>query len=64
MKGTIKKLLSDKKCEFITGDDRKDYFFHSSALKNAKFDDLGEGQECEFEDAEGEKGPRAEDVYV
>ena len=64
MKGTIKTLLEKKRCGFITGEDGKDYFFHQSALKNAKFDELGVGQEVEFEDAEGEKGPRAEDVYV
>ena len=64
MKGTIRKLLSDKGCGFIVGDDRKDYFFHKSALKNAKFDELGEGEEVEFEDSEGAKGPRAEDIYV
>ena len=64
MKGTIKKLLTEKGCGFIKGDDRVEYFFHQSALKNAKFDELGEGQEVTFEDAEGSKGPRAEDVYI
>lgn len=64
MTGTIKKLIKDKKCGFIRGDDNVDYFFHKSAVKNAEFEDLGEGQEVTFEDAEGQKGPRAEDVYV
>lgn len=64
MTGTIKKLLTDKYCGFITGKDKKDYFFHSSALKNTKYEDLEEGQEVEFEDSESPKGLRAEDVYV
>ncbi len=64
MQGVIKKLLSAKRCGFITGRDKKDYFFHQSALKNCKFEELGEGQEVEFEDEEAEKGPRAADIYV
>ena len=70
MTGTIKKLLADKHCGFITSHGtpgrgpKKDYFFHASSLKNAKFEELGEGQEVTFEDAEGTKGPRAEDVYI
>ena len=63
MTGTIKTLLSEKKCGFIRSNGI-DYFFHMSALKNAKFDDLQRGQEVTFEDAEGTKGPRAEDIFV
>lgn len=64
MKGQIKRLLAEKNCGFIRADNGVDYFFHKSALKNAKFEELGEGQEVTFEDAEGTKGPRAEDVYA
>lgn len=64
MIGTIKKLLVDKRCGFIQGENRIDYFFHESVLKNATYDSLGEGQEVTFEDSEGTKGPRAEDVFV
>lgn len=67
MTGIIKKLLSEKRCGFITGQqDKRDYFFHQSALKNTEYDQLGLGQEVTFEDAEGSqgKGPRAEDIYV
>lgn len=64
MNGTIKTLLKDKKCGFITGEDGKDYFFHASALKNVDYESLERGTEVTFEDAEGAKGPRAEDVYV
>lgn len=64
MNGTIKRLLIDKKCGFIKGRDGKDYFFHRSALKNIDYEALEEGLDVTFEDSEGTKGPRAEDVYV
>ena len=64
MKGTIKKLLGEKRCGFIRGTDAKDYFFHASALKTGRFEDVEIGDEVEFEESEGEKGLRAEDVYL
>lgn len=64
MTGTIKKLVKEKKFGFIRGTGGQEYFFHSSGLKNARFDDLREGQEVEFEDSEGSKGPRAEDIFI
>lgn len=64
MTGVIKTLLSDKKCGFIKGQDGKDYFFHQSGLKNCGYEELARGREVTFEDAEGTKGPRAEDIYV
>lgn len=66
MTGTIKTLNRDKGFGFIKADGReqREFFFHRSALRNARFDQLGEGQEVTFEEGEGEKGPRAEDVYV
>lgn len=64
MIGKIKTLLRDKRCGFIKGSDNRDYFFHQSSLKNVQFDDLELQQEVEFEDSEGTKGPRAEDVFV
>jgi len=63
MKGKIKKLLVDKRCGFINGADRKDYFFHASALKTVKYEEVEVGMAVEFEESEGEKGLRAEDVY-
>ena len=63
MTGTIKRLSKDKGFGFIRAG-VIDYFFHRSSVKNAKFEDLQEGQEVTFEDAEGSKGPRAEDVYA
>lgn len=64
MTGTIKTLNKEKKFGFIAGEDGIDYFFHASNLKNCGFEELTRGREVTFEDAEGSKGPRAEDVYV
>ena len=61
--GTIKKLITDKGFGFIEGDG-EEIFFHSSALTNARFDDLREGQKVEFTMGHGPKGPRAENVVV
>lgn len=64
MKGKIKRLVNDKGFGFIAAEDGKEFFFHKSAVKNAKFEDLNEDDAVEFEDSEGPKGPRAEDIYV
>ncbi|HVJ84910.1 MAG TPA: cold shock domain-containing protein [Caulifigura sp.] len=58
--GTIKKLVSDKGFGFIAGADRgKDLFFHLSAIKEATFESLYEGQTVEYEAEMGPKGMRA-----
>ena len=59
--GTIKKLISDKGFGFIA-DERKDLFFHRSAVEDANFEDLREGQSVEFTRGEGPKGPCAESI--
>lgn len=67
MRGTIKRLKKAEGFGFIKAEARDggvEYFFHRSALKNARMEDLREGQEVTFEDSEGSKGPRAEDVFV
>lgn len=64
MTGTIKRIKAENKYGFIRGEDGLEYFFHESGLKNATFDDLQEGQEVTFEDVDGSKGLRAEDIYV
>ncbi len=60
--GTIKKL-TDKGFGFIQGE-RGDVFFHTSALEGARFDELSEGQQVEYEEGSGPKGPRAENVRL
>lgn len=65
MNGTIKKLLTDKRCGFIRGTDGIDYFFHESKLqKSISYDDLEAGQPATFEEADGPRGPYAEDVQL
>lgn len=64
MKGKIVRLVKDKRFGFLNAGEKTDIFFHQSALKNVRFDDLVVGQEVEFEVGESEKGPRAEDVYA
>lgn len=64
MKGKVVRLMQDKGFGFIRGEDGREYFVHRSAFKNADFADVDEGREVEFEDSEGLKGLRAEDVYV
>lgn len=64
MNGTIRNMHADKGFGFIRGEDGKDYFMHRSAVKNAKFEELEVGREVTFEETEGSKGLRAEDVYV
>ena len=59
--GTIKKLISDKGFGFIAGDG-KELFFHQSAVEGASYDDLREGQSVEYNEGQGPKGPRAENV--
>lgn len=64
MTGRITRIYHDKGYGFIKGSDGKDYFMHRTSVKNADWASLEEGQDVTFEDAEGQKGPRAEDVYV
>ena len=60
--GTIKKL-TDRGFGFIKGE-RGEIFFHSSALEGTTFDELSEGQQVEYEEGQGPKGPRAENVKL
>lgn len=64
MNGKVTRVMIDKGFGFIQGADNKEYFFHHTAVKNAKIETLEKGTEVTFEESEGAKGPRAEDVYV
>lgn len=64
MNGIIKQLHPEKDFGFIKGDDNQEYFFHHSGLKNCKFEELDKGQNVTFEESDGPKGLRAEDIYV
>lgn len=60
--GTIKKI-TDKGFGFIDGE-RGDIFFHHSAVSDGSFESLREGQQVEYTEGSGPKGPRAENVRV
>ncbi len=59
--GSIKKL-TDKGFGFIDIGGGRDLFFHASALQDTAFEELFEGQQVEFTEGDGPKGPRAETV--
>jgi len=61
--GTIKKLITEKGFGFIEGE-KGELFFHHSAVQGAQFDTLREGQQVEYTEGRGPKGPRAESVNV
>lgn len=61
--GTIKRL-TDKGFGFIETDGRSDIFFHMSAVEDTSFDQLQEGQRVSFNEGQGPKGPRAENVRL
>jgi cold shock protein len=61
MNGKIK-TLTDKGFGFIAASDGADYFFHQSACRDVRFDELRQGQTVAFEMGQGPKGPRAENV--
>lgn len=61
--GTIKRI-TDKGFGFIENGTGKDMFFHSSGVEGGSFDDLREGQRVSYNEGQGPKGPRAENVRV
>jgi CspA family cold shock protein len=64
MKGTVKRLVSDKGFGFIAAEDGNEYFFHQSACSGMSFQDLREGQNVTFDAGQGPKGPRGENVRL
>jgi len=61
--GTIK-TLTNKGFGFIESERGDDIFFHSSSLEGTTYDALSEGQQVEYEEGSGPKGPRAENVRL
>ena len=61
--GTIKRL-TDKGFGFIDVGSNKDLFFHANSLEGITYDDLREGQRVTFTEANGPKGPCAENVQL
>ncbi len=61
--GTIKRL-TDKGFGFIDVGTNKDLFFHSSSVEGTTYNELREGQRVTFNEAQGQKGPCAENVQL
>ena len=59
--GSVKKL-TDKGFGFIETASGQDMFFHSSNLEGVSFEQLYERQQVSYNEGQGPKGPRAENV--
>lgn len=63
MKGTIKRLVTEKGFGFITPEGAdKDIFFHSTGLVGVQFAELKLGDIVTFDTEESDKGPKAVNV--
>ena len=60
MEGTVKFFNEKKGFGFITADDGKDYYVHSSGVKEGV--SITEGDKVSFKIVEGDRGPKAEEV--
>lgn len=64
LNGTVKWFNDAKGYGFIATGDGKDIFVHYSAIVMDGRKTLAEGQQVEFEIADGPKGPQAANVQV
>ena len=60
VEGTVKFFNGMKHFGFIAGDDGKEYFVHSSGLKEGT--SITEGDKVSFKVVEGDRGLKAEEV--
>ena len=61
-KGVIKRLVRDRGFGFIRDEGGQEWFFHRSAVQDAGFEQLHEGQQITFDEESSPKGPRAGNV--
>lgn len=64
MTGKVKWFNSEKGFGFIEREGGKDVFVHFSAIQGDGYKTLQEGQQVEFDIAEGERGPQAANVIT
>ena len=62
--GTVKWFNAEKGYGFIAVDGGADVFVHFSAIQADGYRSLDDGQRVEFEIAQGNKGPQAENVRL
>jgi len=62
--GTVKWFNGDRGYGFIAVEGGPDVFVHSSAITGGGRRSLEDGQKVEFDIAQGQKGPQAENVRV
>jgi cold shock protein len=62
--GTVKFFNADKGYGFISRESGDDIFVHYSNISGDGYKSLEEGQQVEFDVAEGRKGPEAQNVRV
>jgi len=62
--GQVKFFNESKGFGFISQANGPDVFVHYSAIQNAGFKTLAEGQQVKFTVTQGQKGPQAENVVA
>ena len=62
--GTVKWFNAEKGYGFIAVDGGQDVFVHFTAILMDGYKTLDDGQRVEFDIAQGQKGPQAENVKV
>jgi len=60
--GTVKFFNDAKGFGFISQENGPDIFVHFSAIQGSGFKTLSEGQQVQFNIADGKKGPEAQNV--
>ncbi|MBW1697702.1 MAG: cold-shock protein [Deltaproteobacteria bacterium] len=61
--GTVKWYDEKKGYGFISKDDGGELFFHRSAIREAGYKKLEEGERVTFDIQQSDRGPKAIDIY-